>query len=121
MTDTDRDVLSTHEFAAALRNVADLLDTDAFDGVQILDERGYPEQGETLTIYVKSEDAVRTFAARHAGAEVKEYRDDDGRLIHVRAELGFGRGTGHDRSSRVDVYRHAVTFAVMHVLPEVAS
>lgn len=120
MTDTDREVLSTHEFAAALRSAADLLETDAFDGVHILNERAIPDQGESLTIYVESEDAVRTWAARHHGAKIQEHRDeDDGHLIFVRAELGFGRGTSPDSS--IDAYRSAVTLAVMHLLREEES
>jgi hypothetical protein len=120
MSATDRATLDTAEFTTALRAAADLIDTDAFDGVQLLDERGHSDQGESLTMYVRSEDAVRNFAARHPGSKIQEHRDeDDGHLIFVRAELGFGRGTSPDSS--INTYRSAVTLAVMHLIPEATS
>lgn len=119
MSATDRQVLSTHEYAAGLRAAADLLETDAFDGVHILDERAIPDQGESLTIYVESEQTVRAWAARHSGAKIQEHRGDDGHLLFVRAVLGFGRGTLPDSS--VDAYQNAVTLSVMHMFPGVES
>jgi hypothetical protein len=121
MSATDRQVLSTREFAAALRAAADLLETDAYDGVQVLDERTFPQQGEDIGFLVTSEETVRAFAARHRGAQIVEHRNADGNLRRVTAQLGFGRGTDHDTPYADPTYKYAVTLEVTYMFPKAAS
>lgn len=115
-----RETLSTREFTEALRAAADLLDTDAVDGVKVLDDRHCPEQGETLTLIAASEEAVHAFAKRH-GVKVEEHQGDDtGR--HIWADLGFGRGVSHDDPyGPPDVYQHAFILSVRHIFPGAGS
>jgi hypothetical protein len=119
MSATDRRTLSTRGFSEALRNVADLIDLDAFDGWKVLDERRYPEQGEAIRVYVTSEEFVRKYARRHPGAELQEVRRDDGTLGAVKALVGFGRGVDHDAThGPTAAYKYAVTFEVIYYVPE---
>lgn len=120
MTATDRKKLGTIEFADALRAAADLISTDAFDGVKVLDERRHADQGESLNIMVSSEQAVRAFAKRH-GVAVEENRREDGSVHHVTATVGFGRGTKHDATyGPPAAYLYAFTLDVTYTFPDAA-